>query len=278
MKDFLHEAVSLLRSIHVPSLPEEIIRLKEELNKKYPNTVTIARLISKNPEILNHFLKLVNANLTDTDEYIRDAQAAVNILGMQEIYNIFTASAFSRFIAKTTAERDILKHGAKTGVVAAELASFTGTVTRSEAYLAALAQNMGAIFLLRLERDGYEETFFQQMAWPFKAYLEEAKIMQTTHAYAGVIVARKWDMPADIYQAILLHHDEQFIGKTANHPKVRILVALIMMSNYLVSASLGENYMTSEIKRMRQLAQTVLELPNTATRSATNMLLKYCDK
>ncbi len=274
MQAMLMEAVSALRNMHIPSLPEEVIRLKQELNAKYPNTVTVANLISRNPEMFNHLLKLVNSNLTETDEPIQDAQAAVNILGLDEIYNIFLASAFSRQIATNAVEREVLLFGAKAGVAAAEMAPWVGDVGRSEAYLAALSQNIGAVFLMRLEYDGYQEVFFKQLSHPFSAYEQEAKLAKTTHAYAGVIVAKKWGMSPDIYQSILLHHDELFIGKTANHPKVRKLVALTMMANHIVTVNLGESFVTREVKRLRELAQKVLGLNDMAQRAATQAVLK----
>ncbi len=274
MQTFFMEAVSALRNMHIPSLPEEVIKLKQELNAKYPNTVTVAKLISRNPEMFNHFLKLVNSNLTETDEPIQDAQSAVNILGLDEIYNIFLASSFSKQVAINDVEKEVLRFGAKAGIAAAELVPWVGGVSRSEAYLAALSQNIGAVFLMRLDREGYEEVFFKQLSYPFTAYEKEAKLMMTTHAYAGVIVAKKWGMSPDIYQTILLHHDEMYIGKTANHPQVRKLVALTMMANYIVTVNLGETFVTQEVKRMRELAQRVLSLTDNPIKAATRAVLK----
>ena len=274
MQAFFMEAVSALRNMHIPSLPEEVIKLKQELTAKYPNTVTVANLISRNPEMYNHFLKLVNSNLTETDEPIQDAQAAVNILGLDEIFNIFLASTFSKQIAVNEVEKEVLRFGALAGIAAAELSPWVGGVSRSEAYLAALSQNIGAVFLMRLDREGYADIFFKQLSYPFTAHKKEADLMMTTHAYAGVIVAKKWEMSADIYQTILLHHDEMYIGKTANHPKVRHLVALTMMANYLITVNLGESFVTQEVKRMRQLAQRVLTLSDNALKSASRVVLK----
>ncbi len=70
-------AAKILSESSVPNLPEEIVRLKEELNKKYPNTVTIANLISNNPVLLGDFLNLVNTNITDEKTEVKDAKAAV---------------------------------------------------------------------------------------------------------------------------------------------------------------------------------------------------------
>ena len=64
MQQQLSSAAQIFTRSSVPSIPDEIVRLKEELNKKYPNTFTIAHIISHNPELLAEFLTLVNTNIT----------------------------------------------------------------------------------------------------------------------------------------------------------------------------------------------------------------------
>ncbi len=277
MQAMLHEAVSKLRQVHLPSLPETVIRLKEELNAKYPNTVVVANLIQKNAEMSTLFLKLANAQRNDEDEPVRDVQSAINILGLEEVYNTFVSAAFMQQIVRSADEKEVLKFSAKVAIAAAKLAPFAQDIPRSEAYLAAVAQNMGAIFLMRLDWEGYTETFFKQLAHPFSAYKEEAKLIGTTHAYAGLIVAKKWQMPAAVYESVLLHHDEAYIAKTANHPRTRQLVALTMMANYIVTTTLGEAFVTQEIRKMRELANHVIQLPDTAIKNAAQAVLKYKD-
>ena len=86
MKNKLTKASNILNSLTIPTIPEEVLKLKEELNRKYPNTVTIANLISHNPELLAEFLNLANANLTNSNSEIKDAKNAVNSLGLDKIY------------------------------------------------------------------------------------------------------------------------------------------------------------------------------------------------
>jgi HD-like signal output (HDOD) protein len=208
------------------------------------------------------------------NRFIKNANAAVNILGLEEIH-AFLASAFSEYITENHDEREILTFGIKAGVAAAELSVWTGDITRSEAYLAALSQNIGAIFLMRLNRRGYKEIFFKQLSHPFSAYDKEMQLMGTSHAYTSMIVAKRWNMAPEIYQAILLHHDEQFLVKTTNHPKTRKLVALMMLANYIVTAELGETFITNELKTMREMALTVLTLPENAIKAASTAVLKW---
>ena len=275
MQQKLAVAAKIFQQVAVPSLPEEIIRLQEELNKKYPNTVTIANLIGHNPELLGDFLTLVNTNITNEKTEIKDAKAAVNMLGLDEIYNIFLSSSLTHLIAHSWKEKEILLHGAKAGLAAAELSYWVYDVSRSEAYMAGLMQNLGAVYLSKTDPDHYFELLTTQLSKPLTAYQEELEKYQTSHAHLGTFIAKKWNLSADVYKAILLHHDADFPKKTVNDQKVRHLIALITVANYVVSSNSGEQYLTQELKDYRTLGMQQLDLPENALKAANAAVMKW---
>jgi len=275
MQDKLAAAAKVFAKANVPSIPEEIIKLKEELNKKYPNTVTIANLISHNPELLGDFLTLVNTNITSEKTEIKDAKAAVNVLGLDEIYNIFLSSSLTKIIAQSPGEKAILKHGAQAGLAAAELSYWVFDVSRSEAYMAGLMQNIGAIYFARVEEEDYLDLNRSQLSNPISAYDKEMEIYKTSHAFLGTFIAKKWNINADVYKSILLHHDTEFSAKLANDQKVRHIVSLVMVANYVVSSNSGDQYITQELKEYRNLGLHQLDLPDNALKSANAAVIKW---
>jgi HD-like signal output (HDOD) protein len=274
MQQALKKAGELLTQVKVPSLPQEVIQIQEELNKRYPNTVTVANLIAHHPELLNSLLDLVNSSITHIDEPIHDARSAVNLLGLDELYNIFLASVFCERIAQNDEEREILQHGAMAGIAAAELSYWVEGITRSEAYLAGLTQNVGAIYMARLDK-AYMHFFRDQLSKPWTAYEAELKHYGTAHTFVGTLVAKKWHIDADIYKAILLHHDRHFTTKTVGHNKARKLIALILVANYVVSVTLGEHFITSELKAYRDAGMEVITLPDIAISAASAAVMKW---
>jgi HD-like signal output (HDOD) protein len=254
MQQKLSSAAQIISKASIPNIPEEIISLKEELNKKYPNTVTIANLIGHNPELLGNFMTLVNTSITSEKSDIRDAKGAVNALGLDEIYNIFLASSLTNLMAQSPLERQILSHGAKAGLAAAELSYWVFDVTRSEAYIAGLMQNIGVIYLSRLNPESYAETFNSQLANPVSAYAKELEQYNTSHTFMGALIAKKWHITPEVYKSILLHHDTAFELKTANDQKTRHITALIMVSNFIVSSTNDGQYITQELKNSKSTA------------------------
>lgn len=277
MQNQLKIANTILANMTIPSLPEEVIHLQEELHKKYPNTVTIANLISHNPELLADFMTLVNTNLTTEKQEINDAKAAVNLLGLDEIYNIFLSASITKLIAQSPSEKNILLHGAKAGIAAAELSYWVFDVSRSEAYMAGLMQNIGALYLARYS-DAYEAIFQSQLSNPISAFIQEQELFGTDHTMVGALISKKWHIEPDIYKALIFHHDPDFAIKTAGHQKIQHIAALVILSNYVVSATENEQYITQEIKNYRDLAKQQLSLPENAMKSATSAVLKWGNK
>lgn len=275
MQAQLAEAAKIFKNSSVPNIPDEIIRLKEELNKKYPNTVNIANLISHNPELLGDFLTLVNTNITNEKNEVKEAKAAVNVLGLDEIYNIFLSSSLSNLVAQSQDEKSVLLHGAQAGLAAAELSYWVYDVSRSEAYMAGLMQNLGAIYLSRQDPEKYLSIFKSQLSNPISSFKKELDLYKTSHAHLGTFIAKNWNISPDIYKSILLHHDTDFALKTANDQKVRHLVALIILANYVVSSNSGDQYITQELKEYRDLGMVQLDLPDNALKAANSAVIKW---
>lgn len=275
MNQFLQTASEILNQINVPSVPQEVIELRNELNKKYPNTVTVAQLINKNPEMLATFLTLVNTSLTSEKEEIKEVKAAVNIIGLEEIYHIFFSASLSQLITESYQERQILKMGAKSGIAAAELSYWVYDVTRSEAYLAALMQNIGSVYLQKFDPEHYFELFEHQITNPITGYDKEIETYNTSHCFLSAIINKKWHLDSDIYTAILFHHDLDFALKTQGQQKITHLTALIMLSNYIVNIAEDDHYLTQELKNTHHSAQTILNLPTQALQAATAAVKKW---
>lgn len=278
MQSQVQRASQILQEINIPTMPEELLHLKEELNKKYPNTVTIANLISHNPEMLVNFLTLVNTNITSEEKEIKDAKAAVNILGLDEIYNIFVSSTIVTLMAQSALEKKILMHGAKAGLAAAELSYWVFDISRSEAYMAALMQNIGAVYLSRKFKDEYQTIFNSQLSNPISGYQKEVGLLGTTHCIIGGIISKRWNISPEIYKAILFHHDLDFANQTHSHSKIKHLTALIIIGNYIVSSTLDDQYITQELKEYRNAGKKALELPDNALKAATAAVAKWGNK
>ena len=274
LKTRLERATRILKQVSVPHLPQELLRLQQELQARYPNSVTIAQLIARNPELLSPFLELAN-NTLDPDPPLKDARSAVNLLGLEEVGNVFLAASLEEVVAQTREEKAIIRHGARAGIAAAELSYWVPEVSRADAYLCGLVQNVGGIFMLRAGLPYYRH-FHRQLNHPFTAYETELAEHGTAHTFVGAIVARHWHMDETVAETLLRHHDRDLLTGTLQASEmVRRRVALVVLANYIVTTTLGEAFLSEELSESRELAQQVLHLPEPALQAATAATLKW---
>jgi len=92
LKQELARAAIILKKVRQPVVPNEVVTLQEESMKAEPDVLVIAKCISRNPKLLTKFLGIATYI---TQGEVRNAQEAVEILGTQNIFNLFFSSAIT---------------------------------------------------------------------------------------------------------------------------------------------------------------------------------------
>ncbi|QKI89984.1 HDOD domain-containing protein [Thiomicrorhabdus xiamenensis] len=275
LQDKIQVAKAILAQQSLPSVPQKVLLLKEEFDKPYPNSVTIANLISRNPEYLSSFLQIANACVAEEKGVIQDAKAAVNLIGLDDVFNLFVSTLFARLLSSSAEEEKILNECMKIGIVAAELSYWVYGVSRSEAYMLGLLQNTGYIFMRRHDPDGYDGMINRLRINPISQFLKEDKRYHTNHAVFSSLLGSKWNLPNKVVKSVLFHHDQDFERKLSASKEVCDLAALGVVSSYLVSGSDNAQYITQELKDYGYVGKQYLKLPDTAIASACAALKKW---
>ncbi|WP_321277476.1 HDOD domain-containing protein [Thiomicrorhabdus indica] len=232
----LSEAKKLLATLHVDSLPPEVFELQELLLTPSPNTVEVAAIISRNPELLGNFLSITNQHLRRTEgELILEARAAVNLLGLKEIENFFIASYLEKNLPCSASEQTILRRSKRAAIAASEMAYWVSDVNRTECYLCCFVQDIGSLYLARANTPSALKYFNDQLEYPLTAYHEEYQSLQTSHAFIGSILAHQWHLGGVLDKSIMLHHSQDFEHLNAYDPRLAKMIALIQLANGLVS-------------------------------------------
>ncbi|WP_319558071.1 HDOD domain-containing protein [Thiomicrorhabdus sp.] len=276
IKTGMHNAGEILKSIETKSLPIEVFELEEAMQAETPNMVEIANIISKHPELLGEFLAITNRVLRrEEEDLIFDARAAVNLLGLQEIRQLFLMSYLQKNLPKDDSGRKLIMRSKRAAIAASELSYWINELPRCETYLAAFLQDIGALYLSQFD-DEYIATFLNtQLTEPFMAYDRELNHYQTAHTYLGSLISRKWHLGDLLCKSILLHHTKQLESLTEYDARVASMVALIQLSNGLVFREFSDHYETPELKESIAHAISYLQLPEKATAAATASLKKW---
>ncbi len=276
MKERILSAKMIFSEDNLPRLPEQIQALHAELAEKHINTSHIADLVNQQPELLIEFIQTVKQTLpADKHQSIPNAMSAIRAIGLDNVYNFFLSSCLSQCLAEDEFEIDLLQHALRVGLAASELSLWVYDIDQSEAYLAGLLQNIGAIYLARkLQQVKYQTLLKEQRFHPWSAYQNELENYDTTHVYVGAVLMKTWDIDPDIIKSTLLHHNALILNSPNSTPRIDSISALLMLANYAAGAAYGEDKITQELLEYKHQAMEALKIPDNAVDSAIAKILR----
>lgn len=246
IEDRLKQALNSIRGIRIPELPGEIIELERELKRKLCNTSNVADIIERNATLSGEVIRLANSPMMRLKEPAKTIRDAINVIGLDNMYNLVVSAAYQRIFGSDPLYKDIMTHSVDVAFVMAFLSEHVQGVSRDEAYMVGLFHNIGAMMFANKNAQLYSKLFINSMSFPIRIMEKEQQIMGSTHTMVGVLVAKKWLLPMDVINAIMLHHIPKV--ETIANDKVRGLVAMIKIANAVVAeVSLGA-YRGQEMK------------------------------
>ncbi len=245
-EDQLRRAFESIKGIRIPELPGEIIELEHELSRKLCNSFTVAQIIERNATLSGEVIRLANSPMMRLREPAGTIRDAINVIGLDNIYNLVVSAAYQRIFGSDKLYKDILTHSVDVGFVMAYLSEWVEGVSRDEAYMVGLFHNIGSLMYANKNPEIYSKLFINSMSFPIRIIEKEESIMGSNHCMVGILVAKKWSLPVDVLNAIMLNHTPKVSVIQNDH--VRALVAMIKVANAVVAeVSLGA-YRGQEMK------------------------------
>lgn len=276
MQEQLRAALNAIRGIKIPEFPQEVIELEREINSALSNTQRIVEILEQNVTLSGEVMRLVNSPVIKLREPVNGIREAVFAMGLDNLYNLVVAAAFQRLFSSKGLHRDILDHSVDVAFCMAYLTEFVHGVTRDQAYMLGLFHNAGSLMLTAKDEEAYDSLFRASLANPFSVILKEHEIMGADHCMVGVLVAKKWQLPTTMINAIMLHHTQR-PGNISNE-EVRLMVAMLQLSNAVVAEiSLGA-YRGEEMRLMEKTAMEELMLDEEVVAELRANLITYNQK
>ena len=210
------EVLERLSSVReLPTLPDVITRLQEELATPSASSGSIAAIIREDPALVLKTLKAANSPLYGLGRKITDMDEAVTVLGFDEVYRIvMTMSTLNLF--KDTPHIDYRRfwqHSLSVAFATRPVFEFAGNKgllereeTISDLFIAGLLHDIG-ILAMDQYIPGYEkviESVYSMEDVPF--YGVEYEVMKISHCEVGAHLLLKWEIPEHIISAVTFHH------------------------------------------------------------------------
>jgi putative nucleotidyltransferase with HDIG domain len=201
----LHE-----RSVNLSTLPTIYIKLNEVVSNPHSTIEDVASIISSDQAISAKILQIANSSIYSRHSNRESIIEAVFYLGFREVSNIvFAMSIMSVFKKKEILSYfnpvEFWKHSIAVGVIARQLAASKSVMNLENYFLGGIIHDIGKLFLLEYA----EEEFSKALKYSAerKCILEtaETEVLGINHVEIGSILARTWNLPENIYNAINCH-------------------------------------------------------------------------
>lgn len=196
-----------------PSLPPIYLKVVNALNSRDASAAAVAQAISGDLAISAKVLQTVNSSYYGFDEKVSNITQAVGILGIDCVKTLVLAiQVFSR-LGRTTEQKaltdQLWHHSMSVAVIAKRVAEHeTGDEKAGEeAYSAGLMHDIGKLVLLNAAPEPFKQArdLARQKAIPL--WQAENVVIGCNHAETGAYLLARWGMPANLTEAVALHHE-----------------------------------------------------------------------
>lgn len=230
-----NKIASAVSSFQIPVKPQILTDIQVLLENSEPDMNRIAVLISSDVGLSSAILKIINSPFYGMNRNISEIKQAVMMLGLKTINSLVTSILLkSAFQGKACIS---LERFWDDSLDVANAMAFIGNKVKNEIpvdmlYTIGLFQNCG-IPLLAIRFDNYKNILIEANSTGVNSIELEEKTYQTNHAVLGYYVASSWNLPKDICNLILRHHELDYLSDITDN-KDQLAFAVLKVAENLV--------------------------------------------
>ncbi len=225
----------------LPSLPTVIFEVMRIANNPKSNANSFDEALKQDQMLTARVLKLVNSSFFARMRKVTTVSESVVVLGFNTLKSIVTAAGASKVLGKKMegygyGEFGLWKHSFATALTSKIIATAlkVDRLVVEEIFIAGLLHDIGKLVLDPLVRER-GAALTEEVATKKKPRIEaERSVLGFDHAEIGVKVAKKWNLPGQVEEAITAHHA---IENAREHGKTVAVVALA--DNLMNAAGVG---------------------------------------
>jgi HD-like signal output (HDOD) protein len=228
---------NVLMGIKIPPQPQILVDLQIEQIMPDPDLKRIAALIRRDVGLAGTILKVVNSSFYGLRNKIASVDQAVSLIGLDSIINIINGvSIKSEMSDETITHMNRFWDTANDiAMIATNIAKMVGFPKPDLAYLLGLFHNVGVPLLMR-RFDNYLEVLEHSYGNNSDRIIDiENDVLKTNHAVVGYYIAKSWNLPKILCEAIAEHHscERCFLGKQHTESKTKTLLAILKLAEHV---------------------------------------------
>ncbi len=221
------------RGIKIPAQPKVLLELRNKLESDDYSMKELTKIISADPGISAMLFKAVRSPVFSGGKDLRSIEQVLMVIGIKQICNIVQAISLSTSLSDSsrksfekfwTRSQEIAQIAA---LIAADRVSVCN-IFPDQAYMAGIFHDCG-VPVLMMRFPEYCNKLNLDSGWP--NITEEDHLFGVDHCSIGYLVARHWQLPDFVCQAILHHHDHAIPQEELG--AVRTLVAILELAIHI---------------------------------------------
>ncbi len=197
------------------SLPEVSLRIHQMVDDPTVTSRELATAIARDPAITARLLQVANSPLYGVSTTIDTTARAVTLLGRRKVGEIILVSSASESLSHLTNELvsmgNFWYHSLLCAVAAriiAEQSPLLGAIVPEALFTAGLLHDIGQLVLFNQRPDLARTAIVISMEGPEEQEIQNAEqeLFGFDHAQLGGALARHWQLPLQLVEAIEYHH------------------------------------------------------------------------
>lgn len=230
------KAEEIVAKFSIPPKPTVLIALQQELTKTDPDPVDYADIISRDVALSAVVLKTVNSPMFALKRELSDIRQAVVLLGADRLNHLVTFFALRQsFSGKSVISLEkFWDNTMEVATMSRFVLNYLADrceVEADELYALGLFRDCG-IPLMAMKYSNYRDVLSEANHSTHHCFTEiEDGHYGTNHATVGYFVASSWNLPKELCELILRHHDPEFLSDRLVSESQKDLYALIKIAS-----------------------------------------------
>lgn len=207
------------QDFYIPIKPKILTQFQSLMSDNESIIADFVHIISKDVALSSAVLELINSAAFGLNKKICDIEHAVCFMGKDAINDISTAILFRRSFANVSSCLSLERYWDDAKDIAYTMAfinkKYHSQFSDGFMYTIGLFHDCG-IPAFSNKFDDYKETLIECNEEGCNSIASEESKYRTNHAVVGYFIATSWNLPEEVCNIILHHHDFNFLAKTSN--------------------------------------------------------------
>lgn len=227
----------------LPNITSEIMRLTENPDSTVQD---IENVIMKDQSLTARILRLANSAYYGYPRRISTISEASVLLGFQAIRSITLTASVGGLLMKEVPgygleENELWRQSQSCAIISRHIAKKIRFPKIDQAYVAGLLRDIGKVIVSYYLTEHFKQIIdmVKNENIPFSE--AEENVLGLHHAQIGAEIAKKWNLPDELVEAIAYHHNPE---KATINPKLTAIVHIADAIVMMLGIGLGVDGMT----------------------------------